>query len=598
MPHTPRPYQLDAVEAVKSHWRQGRRRVILTMPVGAGKTFCAERIIIPTLDTEWAQVFYIAHTEALIDQPAFRFADASIQHAFIKAGRVADASAALQFCSAATLVRRDVTPARKRDGTAYARVLVVVDEAHRLKSSQYISILDKLSKAFMHVYMLLLTATPYRLDGRGFADVADAIVEATTPRQLMDMGVLVKPRYFAQQVTIADGEDAEVVLSRPAVVGDVVREWQLRSPVVAPVEPKTICRAYSIAHSKLLTQRFLDAGVQAAHIDGDMTTAQRRRLLVGLAVTKHPLAIDVLCAGSNIFDEGFDSRASYEMLLPRGAEAVRAWSVLNCSSAELGAAELGAAEALALRRAVLSGVLPELRDFWPAADSGAPMLPPRYAPLLILSDAAPTASCGAWMQRQGRVVRSWGGDDVVTVAARSWQGVATSPPKSVALVLCHGGSLARHGPLIFHDAAHMSHLFGLRDDSVWAPKLKKGNGIAGITGVPTIRTCPGCLVVDVEDNERCQYCGTVLAEAKLPDEDRATVLVEIEAPVVASTPGIQENFLRARYGEMVKANRARAMSGKPPYKPGWPLVRFKSRFGFWPGRELIGRMKAEFGLWD
>lgn len=593
MSHAPRPYQLDAVEAVKSHWRQGRRRVILTMPVGAGKTFCAERIIIPTLDTEWAQVFYIAHTEALIDQPAFRFADARIQHAFIKAGRAADATSPLQFCSAATLARRDVVPACKRDGTPYTRVLVVVDEAHRLKSAQYVSILDKLSKAFTHVYMLLLTATPYRLDGRGFADVADAIVEATTPRQLMDMGVLVKPRYFAQQVTITDGEDAEVVLSRSAVVGDVVREWQLRSPIVAPAESKTICRAYSIAHSKLLTQRFLDAGIQAAHIDGDMTTAQRRRLLVGLAVAGHAMSIDVLCAGSNIFDEGFDSRASYEMLLPRGAETARAWAVLNCNSAEL-----GAAETLALRRAVLDGVLPELRDFWPAVDSGAPMLPPRYAPLLILSDAAPTASCGAWMQRQGRVVRSWGGDDIATVDARSWQGVATSLPKSVALVLCHGGSLRRHGPLIFHDAAHMPHLFGLREDSAWAPKLKKGNDIAGISGVPTIRTCPGCLVVDVEGNERCQYCGTVLAEAKLPDEDRAAVLVEIEAPVVASTPGIQESFLRARYGEMVKANRVRVAVGKPPYKPGWPLVRFKSRFGFWPGRELIGRMKAEFGLWD
>ena len=592
MSHTPRPYQLDAVEAVKSHWRQGRRRVILTMPVGAGKTFCAERIIVPTLNTEWAQVFYIAHTEALIDQPAFRFADARIQHAFIKAGRAANATSPLQFCSAATLVRRAVVPACKRDGTPHMRVLVVVDEMHRCKSSQYISILEKLKATYTHAYMLLLTATPYRLDGRGFADIADAIVEATTPRQLMDMGVLIKPRYFAQQVAIADGDNVEATLSRPAVVGDVVKTWQQRSPVVAPAAPKTICRAYSIAHSKLLTQRFLDAGMQAAHIDGDMTTAQRRRLLVGLAVAGHPLAIDVLCAGSNIFDEGFDSRASYEMLLPRGAEATTAWLTLNDPTVQL-----SAAESRTLRALVLSGVLPELRDFWPAIDSGASMLPPVYAPLCILSDAAPTASCGAWMQRQGRVVRSWRGDDDATIAARSWQGVAMSWPKSTALVLCHGGSLTRHGPLIFHDAAHMPHLFGLRDDSAWAPKLRRGDDIRGLN-VPTLRTCAGCLAVDVEGNERCQYCGTVLAEAKLPDEDRTVELVEVEAPVVASTPGIQEAFLRARYSEMVKANRARVAVGKPPYKPGWPLVRFKARFGFWPGRELIGRMKAEFGLWD
>jgi hypothetical protein len=175
-----------------------------------------------------------------------------------------------------------------------------------------------------------------------------------------------------------------------------VRTWQQRGQGLA-----TICRAYSIDHSKLLVERFRGVGIRASHIDGTMTTAQRRRLLVGLSVVGHPSAIDILCAGSNIFDEGFDSRASFELLLPRTEDALDAWRVLRDPTAQL-----GPLEALLLRRHVLDGVLPELRDFWPTAESGRPMEPPPYRPLCCLIDAAPTASKGAWMQRQGRVVRA------------------------------------------------------------------------------------------------------------------------------------------------------------------------------------------------
>jgi superfamily II DNA or RNA helicase len=335
----PRDYQTSAVEAVKTLWRQGKRRVVVVGPVGAGKTFVAELLMVPTLEHEWAQIVYIAHTETLIDQPAQRFNHLKIRSAFLKAGRKEDSTQALQFCSAPTLVRRDFVAAVDSKGQPFKRCLLIVDEAHRVRSNVYDVILQKLKQTFEYVYALLLTATPYRLDGRGLADVADALVEISTPRQLMQQGVILSPRYYS--APIPEGDPDEVVI-RPGIIGDIVATWQLRAQGLP-----TICRAYSLDHSRLLVQRFVAAGVAAAHIDGTMTTAQRRRLLVGLATGRVP----VLCAGSNIFDEGFDSRASYEMLLPQGDDALEAWRVLRCPDVEL-----SASECLTLRQRVLDGV--------------------------------------------------------------------------------------------------------------------------------------------------------------------------------------------------------------------------------------------------
>jgi superfamily II DNA or RNA helicase len=204
-----RPYQQQAIAAVKQHWLAGRRAVVLVMPVGGGKTRVAEHLMVNVLDKSWAQIFFVAHTEQLIDQPAQRFQDRRIAHAFVKAGRKADATAQVQFCSDATMVRRDVDVAVGADGKPYTRAVVIVDEAHRVRSATYLQILTKLSRKFQFVYLLLLTGTPYRLDGRGLADVASALVEAATPRQLMGLApfadggtlrrpVILPPRYIAQ----------------------------------------------------------------------------------------------------------------------------------------------------------------------------------------------------------------------------------------------------------------------------------------------------------------------------------------------------------------------------------------------------------------
>ena len=523
---SPFSYQTAATQSVRDHWAAGRRSVVLVAPVGAGKTFCGQLLVRKVVATAWGQVWWIAHNDTLIDQPAIGFDDDEIPYAFVKAGRDADPDAQVQVCSAQTLVRRDIVVAKGPDGRPFRRALVVIDEAHRVKASTYLEIRERLLRSYEFVYFLLLTATPYRLDGRGLADVADALVEAATPRQLMDSGRILEPLYWSQPPPEGDADE---VARRPAVMGDALKSWQKYARGLP-----TLVRCRSLAHSRAMAEEFQRAGIRAAHVDGSMSLAERRRFVCGLAIggvaSSHPLALDVLFTGSNLFDEGFDSRASWEMLL-RG--------------------------------------LPELADFWlPGATA-----PPEYRPLSVLLDLNRTNSPGAWAQLQGRVVRAW-------------------PGKDVAIVLCLSGNLEAHGFLCQH------HGFRLDQDAGWARKARAGDGVPRLSAAAPRRcgACLSVEPPGSERCRACG--ADLGPAPRLPEEDRTVELVQVfsrsDAP--PADVSVQEAFLRKKWSEKLQQDAIRAQVGRSPYSDKWPGQQFLVRFKRWPPRAMEDMIKRELDL--
>jgi DNA repair protein RadD len=86
----------------------------------------------------------------------------------------------VQVASVQALVRRP---------NALSQVdLVFVDEAHHVTTG---NLYAKLLGWWPNAKVIGLTATPWRLDGAGLADVFDGHVLACTPRQLRDEGYLV-----------------------------------------------------------------------------------------------------------------------------------------------------------------------------------------------------------------------------------------------------------------------------------------------------------------------------------------------------------------------------------------------------------------------
>lgn len=288
-----RPYQVEAVDGARAHLRRGAKRVLIVCPTGGGKTVIASDII-HRAESKGSRVLFLAHRRELIQQTADKLRRFDVRHGIIMAGERPALQHAVQVASIQTLARR-------RDALT-AVDLIFFDEAHHAAAGTYTDVL----KWYPQARVVGLTATPWRLDGRGLADVFDAHVLVRTPKQLRDEGFLVPVggwEYEAidtSHARVQRGDFAQADLAaealKPRVVGDVVEEWLRHAG-----GKRTVVFAVSIEASQMMAAKFREAGVAAEHVDGEMASAERdavlRRLRSGQTL--------VVC-NCNVLTEGFD----------------------------------------------------------------------------------------------------------------------------------------------------------------------------------------------------------------------------------------------------------------------------------------------------
>lgn len=258
-----RDYQRKAVDDIIAALA---KRPILVSPVGSGKTTMATEIVdrlgVPTL--------WLAHRKELIDQAAERLTAHGLSAGIVMSGYDSDPAAQVQVASVQTLVRRAKPPAG----------LIVVDEVHHAAADSYQGILE----AYPDAYIVGLTATPFRLDGRGLGDLFGELVIAAWTDELCSVGVLHKPRVWASKspdlrgVRVVAGDynlGALAERSNTAELNaDIVETWQKRA-----TGRRTVAFAVDIAHSQAITEAFLQAGVPAEHLDGSTARTERDAIL-------------------------------------------------------------------------------------------------------------------------------------------------------------------------------------------------------------------------------------------------------------------------------------------------------------------------------
>ena len=149
-----RDYQAEIVLEVIALMVRGYRRILIQLATGGGKTKIAEAILGIVRELGYSGQF-IVHRKELINQTSRTFDAASLRHGFIAAGRPMGYDASLTIAGVQTLVTR-LDRDRHRD-------LIMPDECHHTTSPSWSKVLRHNSEAFV----VGLTATPERLDGRG-----------------------------------------------------------------------------------------------------------------------------------------------------------------------------------------------------------------------------------------------------------------------------------------------------------------------------------------------------------------------------------------------------------------------------------------------
>jgi superfamily II DNA or RNA helicase len=299
-----RPYQNDLVADVKDALRS-TRRVLLQSPTGSGKTVLTAHMIGTAAD-RGLRSWFLVHRRELLEQTADALWANGVSHGVIAAGR-SQTDDLVQVATIQSLVRRLERLPRPN--------FVIVDEAQHTPANSYRKVLEHCSDS----WVVGLTATPCRSDGRGLDDIFDALVLGPTVEELTSEGYLAPYRAYGPSPALdlsgvhSRGGDwvrseLEELIDQSAIVGDAVSHY------LRLVHPRT-CLVYCVSrkHARHVEAAYRSAGIDARYCAGDTPKAERRAIVAGLKIGNPPVVVSV-----DLFGEGLDAPglAAVQLLRP------------------------------------------------------------------------------------------------------------------------------------------------------------------------------------------------------------------------------------------------------------------------------------------
>ena len=248
---TLREYQQDLYQKTVDAFRQGNKRVLVTVGCGAGKSY----IFAKMAERTKGPVLVLTHRRELLDQTGRLFQEHGIN----------------------ARVEMVLTEAN-RLGQHERPSLIITDEAHLSRSNSWMKVLD-----YYDTYTVGFTATPIRLDGKPLGDIYSALVTGVSVRWLIDNHRLAPYEYYAPTVVETDGlrvqagdyvvKDLEQLMSDRAIYSDVLKSWERLAK-----GQKTIAYCVSVKHAQETAKMFTEAGYPAVEIDG--STPPKKRLQI------------------------------------------------------------------------------------------------------------------------------------------------------------------------------------------------------------------------------------------------------------------------------------------------------------------------------
>ena len=287
-----RDYQKNIKRRVFDAWRN-HACVMVQMPTGTGKTHLLASVIYDLLSTEPEQcVWIIAHRRELVEQIENTVARYGIRK---ENGQIRAIS--IQWLS------------RHWNDIHNAPALIVIDEAHHALAESY----KELWARYPHAKKLGMTATPCRLNRKGFTDLFDTLVTSDSIADFISEGWL---SVFDYASIKPDSDDQKLIdsLSKRSWDGDFqIKEMNAvlnKRPTIEKLYEsvrhyadgkKGIVYAISIGHARNIASYYSEHGMNAVAIDSKTPAPQRKQFVEDFKQGRIQILVNV-----DVFSEGFD----------------------------------------------------------------------------------------------------------------------------------------------------------------------------------------------------------------------------------------------------------------------------------------------------
>ena len=292
-------YQEDMVKRVQEAFRH-YDSVMVQMPTGTGKTYLLAALVGLFLKEE---VWVVAHRRELVSQ-----IKDTLEKFFSSLKSTSIKVISIQWLS------RHYGEMEEKPG------LIVIDEAHHALAETYAEVMNAYPKA----KKLGLTATPYRLNGKGFTDLFDTLLCSWSMERFIAEGRLslydyysIKPDSAAQllidslQKRGADGDYQQKELNEVMDVKPSLERLCLTIKEYVPGK-KGIVYAISIQHAEHIAEFYRENGIKAVAISSKTPSSLRKELIERFksssllsSLNSTSDEIEVLVS-VDLFSEGFD----------------------------------------------------------------------------------------------------------------------------------------------------------------------------------------------------------------------------------------------------------------------------------------------------
>lgn len=291
-----RPYQQAAREAIHAEWNDGRRRTLLVLPTGTGKTIVFAAVTEDQVRSG-SRVLVLAHRGELLEQAADKIKRSTgLASAVEKAEQTClDSWCRVVVGSVQSLQR----PARLEQFPADYFGTIIIDEAHHAITDGYQRVLEH----FPEANVLGVTATPDRGDMRNLGEVFDSLAYEYKLTQAIREGYLcpilaqtIPLQLDISQVALSGGDFAVGGLGTAL---DPYLEQIASEMQTACAGRKTVVFLPLIKTSRKFRDILNSKGFRAAEVNGQ--SEDRTEILSDFSNGKY----NVLC-NSMLLTEGWD----------------------------------------------------------------------------------------------------------------------------------------------------------------------------------------------------------------------------------------------------------------------------------------------------
>lgn len=253
-----RDYQQETIDKIMERLKDGKRGLIVQQPPRTGKTVIMAEIARRTT-LKGNRVLFIVHRKEIVEQVKATFKQQGVNMGLCTVGMVQ------------TITRRI--------DKLHEPNLILIDEAHHVLAESYMRIINK----FPLAVRLMFTATPYRLNGQGFEDVADDLIEGKQVKWLIEHKRLSKVDYYAPKgingklLKTQNGDFSNKSIDeaiKPKIYGDAVKQYKKLAKGT-----NAIAYCHNVFSAKKLAEEFNNNGIKAVEVDGNTNSDVREQII-------------------------------------------------------------------------------------------------------------------------------------------------------------------------------------------------------------------------------------------------------------------------------------------------------------------------------